>query len=135
MCVQGVSGELREVNVRVSDVSVVVDGLRERVVMCENTKKCECEKKNEQIEEKLRREILRREACERTCKRMERSMMEMERRLERMERRDRKERGERDEVERVRAEKRKKGDEMRELYQMVRRDGGGSGVSKRQKRD
>ena len=32
---QGVSGELREVNVRVSDVSEDVDGLRERVEMCE----------------------------------------------------------------------------------------------------
>ena len=75
------------VNVRVS-VSVDVDELRERVEMCENTK--ECEKKNEQIEEMLRRDISRR-----SCRRMERSMMEMERRLERMERRDRKERGER----------------------------------------
>ena len=49
VCVQGVSG-VREVIVCVSDVSVDMDGLRERVVMCENTKKCECEKKNEQID-------------------------------------------------------------------------------------
>ena len=62
--------------------------------------KKECEKKNERIEDMLRREISRREACERTCRRMESSMMEMERRLVRMERRERKESGERDEVER-----------------------------------
>ena len=76
------------------------------------------------------REREKREQCERVCRRLERSVVEMEKKWQDRERKERGEREEREGVERERVEKRKKRDEIRELCEMMRENG-----SKKAKRD
>ena len=82
--------------------------------------------------EELRRKVARLEdmvkrESERVCRRLERSVMDMERKFGRMERKDREERGEKANLERDRECKRKKVEDMEEMYVMMRARGGGRG--------
>ena len=93
--VRGVSDEVTEMNERVRGVSGVLSTLKSRVEKCEAEckKECECEglRGNERrLEELLRREIEKREQSERVC-RLERSVMEMQRKWEMREGKEKKE--------------------------------------------
>ena len=78
------------------------------------------------LEELVIRERERREQCERMYWRLERKIVDMERKWESREGKERKEKEAREECEREKEERRKKREEMRELCNMMNeREGGG----------
>ena len=140
--VKGVSKELRETDVCVGSMGDRLKEMEGRVVVVESRNGVaeECEelrRKVARLEDMVKRESERREESERVCRRLERPVMDMERKFGRMERKDREEREEKANLERDMECKRKKVEDMEEMCEMMRARGGGrgDGAGKRHKRE